>query len=63
MYEILKNVLKYYSLQNLISLIKDKNKKKESYPAQNKGLHKEWKAEEKIKLYCIYFNLSKMITV
>lgn len=41
MYEILKNVLKYYSLQNLISLIKDKNKKKESYPAQNKGLHKE----------------------
>lgn len=47
-YEILKNVLKYYSLQDLISLIKDKNKK-ESYTAQNKGLHKEWKAEEKIK--------------
>lgn len=39
-YEILKNVLKYYSLQDLISLIKDKNKK-ESYTAQNKGLHKE----------------------
>lgn len=39
-YEILKNVLKYYSLQDLISLIKDKNKK-ESYTAQNKDLHKE----------------------
>lgn len=49
MYEILKNGLKYYPLQNLIFLIKDKNKKKESYTAQKKGLHKEWKAEEKIK--------------
>lgn len=59
MYEILKNVLKYYPLQNLISLIKDKNKKEASYTAQNKGLHKERKAEEKIKFLLHLFYLKR----
>lgn len=47
MYEILKNVLKYYSLQNLISLIKDKTKRRKATQLKTRAYIKNERQKRK----------------